>query len=212
VTNRLLIAGAGGHGKVVAEAAQATGRWSEFAFADNQIPIGTRVLGIEVVGPFDGLAVLLPRYAEAVVALGDAQLRERLQSTMEAIGYSIATIVHPRATVSPTATLGRGSVVFAQAVINAHSILGLGCIINTASSVDHDCELADFVHVCPGAHLAGGVAVGARTWIGIGAAVIQKVRIGTGCRVGAGAVVIRDIPDHATVAGVPAQPVRSAPE
>ena len=94
----------------------------------------------------------------------------------------------------------------AGAVINMDVLVGKGCIINTGSTVDHDCGLADGVHICPGAHLAGEVHIGTSSWIGIGSSVCQCTRIGIRATVGAGAVVTEDVPDGITVVGVPAHP------
>ena len=97
---------------------------------------------------------------------------------------------------------------FAQAVVQPGSRLGEGCIVNTAATVDHDCTLGAFVHISPGAHLAGGTQVGEDSWIGIGACTRQQVRIGSGVTVGAGAAVVGDVADGLTVAGVPARVLR----
>jgi acetyltransferase-like isoleucine patch superfamily enzyme len=96
-------------------------------------------------------------------------------------------------------------VVFAQAAVQALASIGVGSILNTGCSVDHDAQLAGGVHICPGAHLAGEVQVGSRSWIGIGASVIQQVRIGADVTVGAGAAVVCDLPDGVTAVGVPAR-------
>jgi len=80
-------------------------------------------------------------------------------------------------------------------------------ILNTLSSVDHDCQLGDFVHISPGAHIAGEVQIGDGSWIGIGASVIEGIKIGRNCIIGAGAAVIADVPDGVTVVGVPAKPI-----
>jgi acetyltransferase-like isoleucine patch superfamily enzyme len=100
-------------------------------------------------------------------------------------------------------------VLFAQAVVQAQASIGTGAILNTGCSVDHDAQISDVVHICPGARLAGEVKVGARSWIGIGASVIQQVRIGSDVTVGAGAAVVRDLPDGVTAVGVPARVLSS---
>jgi len=206
----LLILGAGGHAKVVAETALATGNVSRVAFLDDRStgPDGCPpVLGWPVIGPLawslqpDAQAL----FAAAVVGLGHAASRLTWIQQLEAVGYALPVLVHPSAWISPSAQIAPASVVFAQAAVQAQAAIGVGAILNTGCTVDHDTQLADGVHICPGAHLAGDVQVGLRSWIGIGASVIQQVRIGSDVTVGAGAVVLRDLPDGVTAAGVPAR-------
>ena len=206
----LLILGGGGHAKVVAETAIATGRYSEVAFLDDRFS-GTdqmpSVLGIPVLGPLS--LALEPahreQFAAASVAFGNATARMNWIEQLAAAGYALPVLIHPTAWVSPSAQIASGSVVFAQAAVQALASIGVGSILNTGCSVDHDAQLAGGVHICPGARLAGEVQVGARTWIGIGACVIQQVRIGSDVTVGAGAAVVRDLPDGVTAVGVPAR-------
>lgn len=206
----LLILGAGGHARVVAETALASGRFASVAFLDDrctgpaQLP---PVLGWPVLGP---LAQALEFFSQqqftaAVVAIGHASTRLRWINQLQAIGYELPVLVHPTAWISPSARIGPASVVFAQAAVQAQACLGAGVILNTGCSVDHDSRLADGVHICPGACLAGDVQVGSRSWIGIGASVLQQLRIGADVTVGAGAAVVRDLPDGVTAVGVPAQ-------
>ena len=97
-------------------------------------------------------------------------------------------------------------VVFAGAVINAFAKVGVGCIINSAAVVEHDCSIGDFTHICPNTALAGGVTVGSKSWIGIGSQVKQLVVIGSNCLIGAGSTVVKNIPDNVTAFGSPAVP------
>ena len=203
----LLIVGAGGHGKVVADTASAMARWQEFAFLDD-----ARCSDVfdrwPVLGRIDSIASHRDQYSDVVVALGDNWLRLlRLQEFRE-LGFALPPVIHPTASVSDTAILGDGTVVFAQAVVGCDSTIGLGGIVNTGATVDHDCHLGDGVHISPGAHLAGGVRVAARAWVGIGASVIQSIRIGENATVGAGAVVIADVMPNNTVVGNPAKVVK----
>lgn len=204
----LLILGAGGHAKVLAEAALACGLASHLAFLDDR-PIGS-VLGWPVLGPLALVraASLQQQWPQAVVAIGDAATRLSWLDQLQGLGFALPVIAHPRAQISPSARIGAGSVLFAQAVVQAESTLGRGVILNTACSVDHDCRLDDGVHICPGARLGGEVAVGPRSWIGIGASVVQRIRIGGQVTVGAGAAVVSDLPDGVTAVGVPARVLR----
>ncbi|HEY0941102.1 MAG TPA: acetyltransferase [Steroidobacter sp.] len=202
---RLLIAGAGGHGRVVADTALATGMYSSVAFLDDRDSNPTTAEGWPIVGRLDGLADHSRTFDAFAAGFGDAHLRLDLLARARQMGFQCVAIVHPRASVSAYSTLGEGSVVIAGACVNVGARIGAGCIINTGATVDHDCVLAEGVHVCPGAHLAGNVHVGARSWFGIGAVARQGIRIGADAVVGAGAVVVRDVPDHAVVMGNPAR-------
>jgi sugar O-acyltransferase (sialic acid O-acetyltransferase NeuD family) len=203
---KLLIAGAGGHGRVVADAAQSSdGLWSEIAFLDDGYPELSKSGAWNVVGAFDDLSRLAGPYAACVAAIGDARLRLALIERARSYGFTVPVIVHARAVVSRYSRLEAGSVVIAGAVVNIGSAAGIGCIINTGATVDHDCRLGAGVHVCPGAHLAGDVEIGARTWFGIGAVARQGVRIGADVTVGAGAVCLENVRDGAVVTGVPAR-------
>lgn len=204
MTARLAILGAGGHGQVVADAALA-GDWDEVVlFDDGGGPAsghwavaGTRTDLLNRLGDFQGV----------VVGVGANPARRSLSGVLAGAGARLATVIHPRATVSPYAGIGAGSVVLAGAVVSIGARLGQAVIVNTGATVDHDCELADGVHVAPGAHLAGGITVGAESWIGVGAVVREYAAIGAGSTVGAGAVVVGPVPDGLTVVGNPARPL-----
>jgi sugar O-acyltransferase (sialic acid O-acetyltransferase NeuD family) len=202
---RLLILGGGGHGKVVAEAAVGSGRWTDIAFLDGRFPTLSRVLEWPVIGSDTEARRFLPKYPEVAVAIGDNRLRLELVKSLESWGFKLPPIEHPTAWLSPSARLGNGTVLVGSAVVNASASLGRACIVNTSATVDHDCSLADGVHVSPGAHIGGNTIIGARTWVGIGAAVRHGVTIGSDVVVGAGAAVIKDVPDGAKVVGVPGE-------
>jgi sugar O-acyltransferase (sialic acid O-acetyltransferase NeuD family) len=204
----LLIAGAGGHGKVVAEAAQATGLWERIAFVDDRHAQLADTLGWPVLGGIDDAYRFRAEYADAVVAIGNAAVRLQVMDRLAAQGFGLPVVIHPSAWVSPSAALGEGTVVFAMAAINACTVIGRGGIVNTGATVDHDCRIGDGVHVCPGAHVAGDVALGDGVWVGIGASVANGLHVGADAIIGAGAVVVSDVEDGVTVAGVPAKVIR----
>lgn len=200
---RLAILGASGHGKVVAESALRAG-WDSVDFYDDAWP-GKRRFGKWVIS--GDTATLLDKptaFDGVVVAIGDNVIRMKKIWQFQAAGIDLATVVHPAATISDSARLGVGSVVMAGVVVNADALVGVGAILNTLCSVDHDCVLADGVHISPGAHLAGDVRVGELSWVGIGVSIRQGVTVGRGVTIGAGAAVVCDIADNSTVAGVPA--------
>jgi sugar O-acyltransferase (sialic acid O-acetyltransferase NeuD family) len=203
---RLALLGAGGHGKVVADAALASG-WDIVEFYDDAWP-GRTVNGHwPVLGDTAMLVQRAGEYEGVAVSIGNCAIRWERQLILRAAGAKLATIVHPRSWVSPFARLGPGTVVMAGGVINTDAVIGDAGIVNSDATVDHDCMLAHAVHVTPGAHLLGDVVVGAQSWIGVGAVARQGSRIGSNVIVGAGAVVVQDIPDGITVIGNPARPM-----
>jgi len=202
---RLALLGAGGHGKVVADAALAAG-WASIAFFDDSWPQRDRNGHWPIVGDEAALMAQLSVFDGVLVSLGDCSVRWQKQQALQAAGARMATVIHSAATVSRHAVLGAGTVVMAGAVVNVDVEVGPASIINTGATVDHDCWLAEAVHICPGAHLSGSVRVGCCSWVGVGAAVKQGMAIGQRVMVGAGAVVVDPVADGLTVLGNPARP------
>jgi sugar O-acyltransferase (sialic acid O-acetyltransferase NeuD family) len=206
-SKRLLIVGAGGHGRVVADAAEATGEWSDIAFVDDKYP-AVETSGVwPVIGVLSDLPDLQEYWGSVVIAIGVNKQRLNLQIMAAEMGYSVATIIHPAAEVSGHAEIGDGSVVFANAVVNIGSRVGTSVIVNTAATIDHDVVIGNGVHISPGAHLAGDVVVGDCAWIGIGASVINRLEIGRDAIIGGGASVVDNVEAGLTVVGVPARPI-----
>jgi len=199
---RLAVVGAGGHGKVVADAALCAG-WQDIVFFDDPSAARASVTSAErwsVAGAVDDLLVQ-----------GGLFNGMKLQVQLEAGGAIITSAVHPSASVSRFDTLGPGSVAIAGAAVNVDASIGRGTILNTGATVDHDCVVGEFVHLSPGVHLAGGVKIDDLAWVGIGAVVRENIRVGRGAFVAAGAVVIKDVAPGVTVAGVPARPIKRDP-
>lgn len=214
MSNRILIIGAGGHGKVVAEILRARGTEpGGFVDADEAL-WGTQVLGLPVLGGMNHLEKIARHHglASAIVAIGDNRVRQEVAREVERAGLKLASAVHPSATISPTVRLGRGVVVCMGAAICVQAQVGDLAIINTNATVDHECEIGPAAHICPNASLAGRVMVAQGAFVGIGSSVIQCRSIGEWATVGAGAVVTRDIPAHSTAVGVPARVIRGGEE
>ena len=210
----LVIWGGTGHAKVIREALDA-GRWNVVAVFDrrdipspfNDVPLLVGVDGfsrwVQAQPTVDGVA--------ACVAIGGMDGKSRLDTAefLRAQGLTLPTVVHRSGFVATTAVLEDGCQVLAQAAVCANARLGRAVIVNTAASIDHDCMVADGVHIAPGAHLAGEVVVGQGAFIGLGALVLPRIRIGAGAIVGAGAVVTKDVPARATIVGNPAHQFRA---
>lgn len=198
--NKLLIIGAGGHGRVVADIAKLLGRYNQIDFVDDADD--KEVRGYQVIGKMVNIDQWIGK-CDFFVAIGDNRTRHTIMSLLDEKGAQLATFIHPSAVIADDVEIGYGSVVTANAVINCGSRIGKGVIINTAATVDHDNVIHDYVHISPGVHLAGTVQIGEMTWIGIGAAVNNNVNICGGCTIGAGAVVIKNIDEVGTYVGVP---------
>lgn len=203
---QLIIVGAGGHGKVVLDAALAAQQ--PISYLVDDAPACCELLGLRVVLASD-VDWQATRQFEFLVAVGDNRIRAMLFQRMLTKGGTPTTIIHPSAIVSKHACIGRGTVICAGVIVNAGAVIGENCILNTACSIDHDCRIGDHVHICPGVHLAGNVTVGEGTIIGIGSSVIPGKKVGDWSILGAGSVVVRDIPDQVIAFGVPARVVRS---
>lgn len=202
----LLVLGAGGHAKVVVDAARSSGRWTVVALLDdNRVLWGRQIEEVKVAGGIDDLRRWRGRADGVLVAVGNNEVRRMLQGTAVEAGFVAATAVHARAAIADSARLGGGTVVMAGAIVNPSAYLGDGVIVNTGATVDHDCGIADWVHIAPGVSLCGEVTVGEAALIGVGAKVLPGVRIGKHCLVAAGAVVTHDLADGERVAGVPAR-------
>lgn len=197
---RLIITGASGHGKVVADIAKLNG-YDEIVFLDNDTNVKS-CAGYPVLG-FDTLTAKLE--GDILVAVGRAATRKKLMDIDQ--GRRFPVLIHPGSVVAEDVEIGEGTVVVAGAVINPGARIGRGCIINTSSSIDHDCVIGDFCHISVGSHLSGTVIVGENSWIGAGAVVSNNVNICGDCIIGAGAVVIKDIDEAGTYVGVPAKKI-----
>lgn len=204
----LLIAGSGGHGKVVADAAKGMGKWDRIAFLDDYIPIESHVLDFPVIGKLVDAEKFMTEYQDIIVAFGDNLKRVSLLRQFMKLGFESPVIIHPSAVISSYVVFEAGTVIFAQAVINPGAKIGLGVIVNTGSTIDHDCIISDGVHISPGANLAGGVKIGTNSWIGVGSSIIQQINIGKDVIIGAGSVIIKDIEDNVTVVGVPGKVIK----
>jgi len=204
----LLIYGAGGHAKVVLDAALRSGRYRVVGLLDDDGALhGRTVLGTPVLGGFSELERRELRGCQVVLAVGSNSRRQELRERLRPLGIAFASLTHPSAQIGEAVSLGLGTVVLAGVVINAETRVGEHVIVNTGATIDHDCRIGDFAHLSPGVHLAGNVHVEALAHVGIGACVVPGVTIGEGATVAAGAAVVGNVAPGKTVGGVPAREI-----
>lgn len=204
MNKKIVIIGASGHGKVVADIAKLNG-YDEILFLDDN-KSKTSCGNYQVVGTSKEIAKY--REYDFIIAIGNNKIREKILDTLEKENIKQTVLIHPSAVIDETAIIKEGTVVMANAVINASVKIGRSCIINTASSIDHDCIIDDFVHVSPGVHVAGTVIIGRNTWLGVGSTVINNLEICSNCVIGAGSTVIKNIKEEGTYIGSPAKRIK----
>ena len=200
--NRLIIIGAGGHGKVIADNALKNG-YEKICFVDDNMT--GDVMGFPIVGTSEDIECLNDGNTDFIIGIGNNAVRKNIA---EKYNVNWVSIVHPSAQIAFNAVIGKGTVVMAGAVINVCATVGEHCIINTSSVVEHDNVIERYVHISPNAVLGGTVRIGANSHIGIGATVKNNTDICSDCIIGAGAVVIRDIKKNGTYIGVPVEIIK----
>lgn len=215
----VIVVGAGGHGRVVADALLAAGV-EVIGFVDADASRhGQQVLGLPVLGGDDALVARgadRSRLVNGIGSVGRRQAigvpgaREQAQRRLEGQGWRFRGVRHPSALVSPRAQVDETAQLLAGAVVQPGARIGRGAIVNTRSVVEHDVVVGDYAHVAPGAVLCGDVVVGEGAHIGAGAVVRQGLRVGPGTVVGVGAAVVCDC-DGGTWIGVPARAASTPP-
>lgn len=207
--SNLLIWGAGDQGLVTLDCALATNKYDSIDFLDFVEKKSRIINGYTVYAESSrDLKQLFSSYDEVIVATGSNDLREYKCSILKKMGVAMATLIHPSAVVSPFAKVGAGCTVLANSVINTNAFIDVGCIINNGAIVDHDCIVNEYVNICPNVSIAGHTQIGRKTFIGVGASIIDEIVVGDNVIIGAGSVVIHDIDSNATAVGVPAKSIK----
>lgn len=192
----MILYGASGHAKVIADILRANGIAITKLFDDN-----------DKIGELQGIEVAKPAMTdeELIIGIGNNAIRKKI---VQSNSYRYGVAIHPSAIVSPSAKIGEGTVVMAGAVINADAVIGKHCIVNTGATIDHECKIGDYVHISPNSSLCGNVKVGEGTWIGAGTTVIPGVEIGSWTTIGAGSTVIRNIESNVVAFGCPCKIIK----
>jgi len=207
----VVIWGASGHAMVVADILRLNKTYQIIGFLDNINPqrYHTQFCGSMILGGEEQLDTLFNEgVTQIILGFGDCNARLTISEHIKKKGFQLVSAIHPNSIIASDVIIKPGSVIAAGAVINSGSTIGENVIINTSSSVDHECNIEDGAHICPGVHLAGNVNVGRGTFIGIGSCVKNKITIGKSSFIGAGSVIINDIPDNVLIYGNPAKIIK----
>lgn len=209
--SEIIVIGGGGHAKVLISVLRKLPAFKIIGYLD---PKNTsEILGVACLGDDRMWNEIKSRHPNCCAALGvgaatiDGRRRQLIEN-LEKHGFDLPSIVSPQAVVNEDVILGGAAMVFDGAVIQPGARIGRGVIINTRASVDHDCDIRDYVHLAPGAVLGGGVVVGENSFIGLGANVAPYRKIGERCLIGAGATVIGDCIAPGTYVGTPARKIK----
>lgn len=211
---RVVILGAGGHGKVLADILSLQPAFEIAGFTDpDEARHGTSYMGYPVLGTDEVVSRLASDGPTGVIiGVGNLRLRRRLIDSLEEVPVTWINALHPSSIISESAELGCGVAVMPGAVINCLTTVSDHAIVNTNASIDHDCVIGENVHVAPGVAIGGSCRIGDGAMIGIGARLIPGVTVGAGSIVGAGAAVVGDVPEMSLAAGVPARVVKELDE
>lgn len=201
---KVIIIGAGGHAKVIADIIEKSGD-QIVGFLDDKIEKNTIIVkGYKVIGDLNNrfpLSIANKDY-EFITAIGDNKKRKEISTSPNLKFY---TAIHPSAQIGLDVKIEEGTAIMANVCINSSARIGKHCIINTGAIIEHDNIIENFVHISPNATLGGTVKVGENTHIGIGSVVKNNITICQNCTVGAGAVVVKNIEKEGTYIGVPAR-------
>ena len=199
----VVIYGASGHGKVIADLLATSGVEVAGFVDDGESMQGQNLLGLPVLG--NGEWLISQDDFSVALGIGDNLIRRVIAKRCVDGGLKLISAIHPRAIVAPSAKIEAGVVIMASAVVNPEACIGQGAVINSSAVVEHDCQVGAFAHLSPNAAMAGGAKVGELAHMGIGASVLPLVNIGANTSVGGGACVINDLPDNVVAVGVPAR-------
>ncbi|MBI9018215.1 MAG: acetyltransferase [Phycisphaerae bacterium] len=207
---KIVIVGAGGHGRVVLDILSSNHQFQVVGFLDNNIKLHNRIIdGTKVLGDLNHIdKIKNDGICGAIIAIGDNRIRKMYAKKILDSGLALINAIHPSANIAGNAKIGKNVTIAAGANICANAVIEDSVILNTGCIIEHECLIKNSSHICPGVKLAGHVTVEKLAFVGIGATVIQGIKIDQSAIVGAGAVVISDVSAFTTVVGAPAKPVK----
>lgn len=209
---RIIIIGAGGHGRVVLDILRRDRHFEVAGFLDDNSAMHRQfidkceVLGdISLVNQFDNLGI-----DGAVIAIGDNRIRDKYAQKLEKFGVFLFNAIHPTATIADNTQIGKNVVITAGTIVCTNATIEDSVILNAGSIIGYDSTIHKAAHICPGAKLAHNVTIKESAFIGIGSTIIEGITVGDSAIVGAGAVVLQDVPAFSTVVGVPGSVVKAS--
>ncbi|WP_436862870.1 acetyltransferase [Staphylococcus caeli] len=201
---KIILIGNGGHSKVIKDIIEAQQQFEVVGFLDDKYDSYFENKGY-FYDSFQNIDLYKSDYLFNI-AIGNNFVREKIYREMEVNIEQFPVLIHPTACISPSVSIGNGTVVMPSTVINAETVIGMHSIVNSGAIVEHDNEISDFVHLSPNATLAGNVTIGKYSHVAVNATILPQITIGEKCIVGASATVVNDINSDTTVIGTPAKP------
>ena len=208
--DNLLILGAGGNSKVIAETYMSCINHCNIKYLDDNY-INIENNSNEIIGPLSKIfeIEIKNKFSRAIISISDPKVRMYWLDILERENYNIKPIIHKNCFISKTAKIDNGSVIYAKACIQTEVKIGRGVFINTNSCIEHNSIIDSGVHICPGSNIGGNVNIGSCSWIGIGSSIIQNIKIGENVMIGAGTVVTKNIPKNSLAVGSPAKVIKN---
>ncbi|MBQ4585928.1 MAG: acetyltransferase [Clostridia bacterium] len=203
MSKQVIIIGAGGHARVIADIVRSVGD-IVVGFLDDAYECGKEIYDATILGKVED-CLSYRNECEMVIAIGDNKTRRKIAQKYQCNWY---TAIHSSAVVSPSAKIGQGTVVMPNAVVNASARVGDHAVINTGAIVEHECEIGNFVHVSPKAVVCGVSSLGDNSWLGAGAVIVHVTRVCENVIIGAGSTVIKEITEAGTYVGTPARRIK----
>ncbi|MBS4218995.1 acetyltransferase [Bacillus sp. FJAT-49711] len=212
--NNIVVFGSGGHSKVVIDIIERAGKYNILGLIDPYKKVGTRIMDYEILGNDEAILEIGDMVVGGIVAIADNWQRYKIVKRITYINpyFKYIKAIHPSAQIGRNVTLGNGTAVMANTIINSNTKIDNHCIINTKASLDHDCQIGEYVTLAPGVTVAGGVSVGNHSVISIGANVIHNRTIGVHTVIGAGSTVLHDFDSYVVAYGTPARVIRGRAE
>lgn len=208
----VLVIGTSGHAKVIIDIIEREGKYNVVGLIDTYREKGKRTFGYEILGKEEDITQVSSdkNVVGGIVAIGDNFTRLKVVDRIKNLDpeFKFVNAIHPKAVIGSKVKLGQGIAIMPGVIVNTQAEINDFCILNTKSTLDHECIMHDFSSLGPGTNVGGKVEIGYCTAVSLGAKVIENIKIGEHCVIGAGALVIRDVESYQLAFGVPTKNVK----